>query len=56
MCTPQCVCMSSKDVTYGVCVCVHLLRYCEARRQVLLEHVYEGYEQEIWEFNDSTIG
>ncbi|XP_064400829.1 E3 ubiquitin-protein ligase arih1l-like [Halichondria panicea] len=27
-------------------------KYCEARRQVLLDHVYEGYEQEIWEFSE----
>lgn len=25
-------------------------KYCEARRTCLLEHVYEGYEQEFWEY------
>lgn len=25
--------------------------YCERRRQVLLDYVYEGYESDIWEFN-----
>ena len=25
-------------------------RYCEARRKVLLQHVYEGYAQGLWEF------
>ena len=25
-------------------------KYCEARRQVVLDHVYEGYDQEFWEF------
>ncbi|KAF8571409.1 hypothetical protein P879_04586 [Paragonimus westermani] len=24
-------------------------RYCESRRQVLLEHVHEGYEKDFWE-------
>lgn len=27
-------------------------RYCEARRKVLLDHVYEGYETDIWEYMD----
>lgn len=30
----------------------HILRYCEARRKVLLDHVYEGYETDIWEYID----
>ena len=30
-----------------------LYRYCEARRQKLLDFVYEGYEADIWEFIDS---
>ena len=25
-------------------------RYCEARRRCLLEHVYEGYDNDWWEF------
>lgn len=32
------------------CFCVCLLRYCEARRKALLDHVYEGYETDIWEY------
>jgi len=27
-------------------------RYCEQRRTVLLEHVYEGYEKDFWEYQD----
>ncbi|WAR00510.1 ARI1-like protein [Mya arenaria] len=27
-------------------------RYCESRRKVLLDHVHEGYEKEIWEYQD----
>jgi len=26
-------------------------RYCESRRQVLLDHVHEGYEKDIWAYN-----
>jgi len=26
-------------------------RYCENRRQVLLDHVHEGYEKDIWIYN-----
>ncbi|XP_038067945.1 E3 ubiquitin-protein ligase arih1-like isoform X1 [Patiria miniata] len=25
-------------------------RYCESRRKVLLEHVHEGYEKDLWEY------
>jgi len=28
-------------------------RYCESRRQVLLDHVYEGYEKDWWVYNES---
>jgi ariadne-1 len=28
------------------------LRYCQQRRQVLLDHVYEGYEQDWWEYTE----
>jgi len=28
-------------------------RYCESRRQVLLDHVYEGYEKDWWAYNDN---
>ncbi|XP_077284873.1 E3 ubiquitin-protein ligase ariadne-1 isoform X1 [Arctopsyche grandis] len=27
-------------------------RYCENRRKVLLEHVYEGYEKECWDYTE----
>ncbi|KAI8777147.1 E3 ubiquitin-protein ligase arih1, partial [Biomphalaria glabrata] len=25
-------------------------RYCESRRNVLLDHVHEGYEKDQWEY------
>lgn len=25
-------------------------RYCESRRNVLLDHVHEGYEKDLWEY------
>ena len=31
---------------------INILRYCEARRKVLLDHVYEGYETDVWEYID----
>jgi len=27
-------------------------RYCDSRRRVLAEHVYEGYDKDWWEYND----
>lgn len=27
-------------------------RYCESRRKVLLDHVHEGYEKDIWEYQE----
>jgi len=27
-------------------------RYCESRRNVLLCHVYEGYEKDLWEYTE----
>ncbi|XP_002158303.2 E3 ubiquitin-protein ligase arih1 isoform X1 [Hydra vulgaris] len=30
-------------------------RYCEHRRNVLLDHVYEGYDSEIWEYFEEKI-
>ena len=27
-------------------------RYCESRRKALLEHVYEGYDLDLWEFTE----
>ncbi|XP_064618837.1 E3 ubiquitin-protein ligase arih1-like isoform X2 [Lineus longissimus] len=27
-------------------------RYCESRRNVLLSHVHEGYEKDLWEYQD----
>lgn len=29
-------------------------RYCEQRRKVLLDHVYEGYERELWEYQTES--
>lgn len=26
-------------------------RYCDLRRQALMEHVYEGYDMNLWEYN-----
>ena len=28
-------------------------RYCESRRKVLLDHVHEGYEKDLWEYQDA---
>jgi hypothetical protein len=28
-------------------------RYCDSRRKVLLKHVHEGYDKELWEYQDS---
>ena len=25
--------------------------YCESRRRVMVEHVHEGYEKDLWEFD-----
>ncbi|KAL5003908.1 hypothetical protein ScPMuIL_017364 [Solemya velum] len=27
-------------------------RYCESRRKVLLDHVHEGYERDLWEYHE----
>ncbi|XP_065316151.1 E3 ubiquitin-protein ligase ARIH1-like isoform X2 [Gordionus sp. m RMFG-2023] len=27
-------------------------RYCEGRRKVLLQHVHEGYEKDLWDYNE----
>lgn len=29
-------------------------RYCDSRRRVLAEHVYEGYDKDWWEYSDDT--
>lgn len=29
------------------------VRYCESRRKVLLDHVHEGYEKEIWDYQEA---
>lgn len=29
-------------------------RYCESRRQVLLDHVHEGYDKDLWEYQDAV--
>ena len=31
---------------------VVLFRYCELRRKAVLEHVYEGYDNDFWEFTE----
>ena len=28
------------------------LRYCDKRRKVLLAHVHEGYEQDLWLYSE----
>jgi len=28
-------------------------RYCERRRKVLLKHVHEGYDKDLWEYLDT---
>ena len=28
---------------------------CESRRKVLLDHVHEGYERELWEYQENAI-
>lgn len=44
---------------YGSCMIIEILfngfifvsfRYCESRRKVLLDHVHEGYEKDLWEY------
>lgn len=30
--------------------CSVCFRYCESRRRVLLQHVHEGYEKDLWEY------
>ncbi|ESO01657.1 hypothetical protein HELRODRAFT_100509 [Helobdella robusta] len=30
-------------------------RYCESRRKVLLDHVHEGYEKDLWLYQDINI-
>jgi len=27
-------------------------RYCESRRKVLLDHVHEGYDKDLWDYMD----
>ena len=29
------------------------VRYCDSRRKVLLNHVYEGYEKEWWDYTEA---
>jgi len=26
--------------------------YCESRRKVLLKHVHEGYDRDLWEYQE----
>ena len=38
---------------YTVMLCVLFsFRYCDGRCQVLLDHVHEGYDSELWEYHD----
>ena len=30
--------------------CLLCFRYCQSRREALLDHVYEGYDMDFWEF------
>jgi len=29
-------------------------RYCEKRRKVLLKHVHEGYDKDLWEYIETS--
>lgn len=29
---------------------IAVCRYCESRRRVLLQHVHEGYDKDLWEY------
>ena len=40
------------SVSWTWWIVVTIPRYCEARRKALLDHVYEGYETDIWEYVD----
>lgn len=45
----------SKDTTALIMNCISALlffRYCESRRNVLLDHVREGYDRELWEYQE----
>lgn len=43
---------ASFDVIVWLSIIALYIRYCETRRNVMLEHVYEGYEQELWDFRE----
>ena len=30
-----------------------MYRYCESRRKVLLKHVHEGYDKDLWEYQEN---
>jgi ariadne-1 len=30
-------------------------RYCESRRKVLLDHVHEGYEKDLWDYDETVV-
>lgn len=38
------------EIDVGAKKCFDLYRYCESRRRVLLQHVHEGYEKDLWEY------
>ena len=44
--------MSSGNLKMPV-PCGWCCRYCESRRKVLLDHVHEGYEKDLWEYQDA---
>ena len=51
---PQLMGEQEQELIRGAYICTHThthtCRYCEARRKVVLDHVYEGYDQDFWEY------
>ena len=43
------LCLSNSHLCVVVCL-LSAYRYCESRRRVLLQHVHEGYEKDLWEY------
>ncbi len=41
---------SLHNVRNGPCFDAPVCRYCESRRRVLLQHVHEGYDKDLWEY------
>lgn len=55
-----CVLFSSLTILFLHCIILIRLnfefnvcgrRYCETRRKILLDHVHEGYENDLWHFS-----